>query len=388
MKRLYLDNHTATRPSPAAVEKMRPYLERRWGNPTAPHSMGQELLADIEEAYRGIYRLLGASEEETILFTSSGAEAVNQVVLSSYLDLSRETGLNHYITSALDEAPVIMAYERLETLGCRSTLVGVTGEGQITAESLGDAFTPRTALVSLSWGNALTGTMQPVAELAAVCRERGILFHLDATHILGKIDFDLAEIGPDLVSFNGESLHAPRGTGALWMRSGLKISPLLVGGHDQGGLRAGALDVAGLVALGVACSEALEGRETLCMEGARLRDRLEEGLIARIEGASSPFYEVERLPTTASLIFPGVNCDALLYRLAQQGVFASFGGGTYQQLALQLEACGIPHPLADCAASFTLSRETTEAEIDEAIERIAKEVSELQRLSLEDAAWG
>jgi len=366
---------------------MRPYLETRWGNPVAPHQMGQELLPDIERAYRQIYRLLGTDENGTIIFTSSGAEAVNHVVWSTYIDLSRETGLTHFITSSLDEAPVILAYERLETLGCRSTLVSVTEQGQVTPSALGDAFTPRTALVSLSWGNALLGTVHPVADLAGVCRERGILFHLDATHVVGKLDFDLNEIGADLISFNGEALGAPRSAGALWMRSGLKISPLLAGGHDQGGLRAGALDVAGLVALGTACEVRLEAKEALCMEGARLRDRLEEGVMAKVKGASSPFASCDRLPTTACLILPGVNCDALLYRLTQCDLFASFGGGQYQQLAVQLEACGISRPLADCAVSFTLSHETTEEEIDEAIERIGKEAAALQSITVEDPAW-
>lgn len=369
---------------------MAPYLERRWGNPTAPHAMGQELLPDIRAAYGQIYRLLGAADGDTVLFTSSGAEAVNHVVTSAYLDLTREAGLNHYITSLLDEAPVVMAYERLESLGCTSTMVPVTREGRIAPKKLGDAFTPRTALVSLSWGNALTGTIQPVAELGALCRERGILFHLDATHVLGKLQFDLAEVGADLISFNGEQLHAPKGTGGLWMRSGLKISPLLVGGHDQAGLRAGALNVPGLIALGEACEEALEWRDTFSIEGARLRDRLEEGVMARFEGAFAPFAGVERLPATACLLFPGVNCDALLYRLNQEGLFASFGGGSYQQLALQLEACGIPHPLADCAISLTLSRETTEEEIDEAIELIADQAVQLKTLSTQfmgASAW-
>lgn len=358
---------------------MQPFFSHKWGSPTAPHEAGQEVLPAVREAYDRLYKLLGASDDDTVIFTSSGAEAVNQVVLATYLDLTRETGLNHFVTSNVDEAPVIMAMERLEHLGCSTSLVPVGSDGVVTPKALGDSFTPRTALVSMSWANGLTGVIQPVADLAEVCRERGILFHVEASHILGRLDFDLSEISPDLISFGGHLLHAPAGTGGLWIRAGLEISPLIVGGHEQEGYRGGPFSIAGLVALGIAAQEAVEGRDLMSTETARLRDRLEEGFLEM--GGRLFFTESERLPTTTLVAFPGVASDALLYRLDQEGVCASFGGGAYQKVPLQLQACGVEGAITECAVSFCLSRETSEEEIDRAIEVIGKTVRQLQKLS-------
>lgn len=381
MKPIYLDNHTTTRPSPSSVLAMHPFLTEHWGVPTAPHAMGSALLGAMEEAYRAIYALLGAREEDAFIFTSSGTEAVNHVVWASYLDRARDFGRTHFITSAVDEAPIILALERLEQLGCETTLVPVNEKGIVTPEALGDALRPRTALVSLSWANALTGVVQPVAELAVVCRERGVWLHLDATHILGKLPFDLDEIAPDFLSFNGDHLHAPKGTGGLWVRSGLRLSPMLLGGMEQDGQRAGPFSVALLAALGVAAKEAVEARDHIATEIARLRDRLERQLVERISGAQVLMAEGERLPTTSVIAFPGVTADALLYLLNRRGVFASFGGGSYQQLGIQLETTKIVRPVATSAISLSLSRETTEGEIDEAIHHLVQTVTELRQLS-------
>ncbi len=379
MRPLYLDHHTTTRPSKKAVAAMIPFYEEMWGIASAPHEKGQELLPHIDGALEKIYRLLGARNSDNVIFTSSGAEATNQVVNAAYYELVREKGRDHFLTTNVDEAPVILSYERMETLGCKTDLIPVNRAGIITPDALIDHLTPRTALLSLSWANAMTGVIQPVHELAQICQDRGIWLHLDATHVLGKIDFDLDEISPDFVSFNGDQIHAPKGTGALWIRSGLRIPPLILGGQDQNGFRAGPLSLPLLTALGVACEELLEGRDQLCLETASLRDRLEQALTAA--GGQVLFPESERLPTTTCVAFPGVTSDALLYALARKGIYTSFGGGACQQLALQLEAAGLPHPLADCGITFSLARTTTADEIDEAAIRISDTVKELKTLS-------
>jgi cysteine desulfurase len=211
-----------------------------------------------------------------------------------------------------------------------------------------------------------------VAEIAELCRERGVWFHLDATHVLGKMPFDLDEIAPDFLSFNGDHIHAPVGTGALFVRSGLRPPSLIVGGKDQDGLRGGSVSAALLVALGVAAAEAHERREQVAMEGARLR--------AKLEGCGQVLFS-GGLPTTACLAFPGVASDALLYRLAQKQLYASFGGGNCQQLSLQLAAAGVEPPLTECAVSFSLSHETTESDIDRAVALIDETVAELRKMS-------
>ena len=361
---IYLDNHTTAQPSKRVLEAMRPYLEERWGLMSQPHKFGQQLLRDGEEHLAAIYALLGAREPDNVIVTSSGTEAVNHAIMAAYFDLARDAGRNHFICAKTDEAAIIMGLERLQLLGCEVTLLD-----EVTPEALIEAMTPRTAMVSLCWANGLTGLIHPVAELSTICRERGVWFHLDATHILGKVAFDLDDIAPDLVSFNGDQMHAPKGTGGLFIRSGLRISPLLVGGMEQGGYRAGTLSPALLAGLGAAATEATEFLDEVQMEVAARRNQFEELLNGHI------FHkEDHRLPTTTAIGFKGVVADALLYKLNVKRLYTSFGGGNFQPLSSQLD-----HELRECAVSFTLSRETTN--IEEAAKRVNETVAELRALS-------
>ncbi|MCE5316380.1 MAG: cysteine desulfurase [Parachlamydia sp.] len=379
---IYLDNSTTARPSQKALSKMMPFLTDRWGHPSQPHQMGQELYPAMQESYKAIYALLGTKESASFVFTSSGAEAVNQVFLSTYLDVSQSSGKNQFITSNVDEAPALMSIGRLEHMGCVGKMVHAGAHGVVTVEALGDAISPRTALVSLSWANGLTGVVQPVAEISQVCQQRGIALHLDATHVLGKLFYDLEEIKPTFLTFNGAQLHAPKGTGGLSVKEGTKCSPFIVGGIEQGGKRAGSFDVAALVALGQASLETLETRDLLCTEVARLRDKLESNILEGFPEAQILLKGVhERLPHCTAIAFPGMANEALLYTLNRKGVFASIGGGCFQQLALILAASGIPDILAHTAVSFSLSRETTEDEVDRASEIICEAAKRLRKLS-------
>lgn len=379
---IYLDNSTATRPSQKALSKMMPFLTDRWGHPSAPHQMGQELYPALQESYKAIYTLLAARESASLVFTSSGAEAVNQVFLSAWQDITLPTGKNQFLTSNVDEAPALMSIGRLEHLGCMGKMLHADHQGLVTPEIIADAITPRTALVSLSWANGLTGVVQPVVEISKLCQERGIALHLDATHILGKLFYDLEEVAPTFITFNGSQLHAPQGTGALYIKEGTKCSPLIVGGIEQGGRRAGSFDIAALVALGQASIEALETRDLLCTEVARLRDRFESNIAASFPDAKVHFKEHhERLPHCTAIAFPGMANEALLYALNRKGLFASIGGGCFQQIALILAASGIREDLAHASVSFSLSRETSEEEIDRASEVICESAKRLRKLS-------
>lgn len=378
MKKIYLDNSMTTRPSDRVVSGMQPFFTEKWGSPAAPHQMGQQLFPDLKEAYQALYDILGAKRSDTIVFTSSGVEAVNHAILSGYLDITLPTGKNHFLTSNIDEAASLMAMERLSELGCVAKTIKAGTNGSITIEALGDAITPRTAMVSLSWANALTGVIQPVEEIAALCKERGIRLHLDATHILGKLYF---EPNADLISFNGDHLHGPKGTGALYIKSGVKCSPLLVGGMEQAGYRGGPFNVPGLVGLGIAAVEALECRDLLCMEVARLRDLLEEKVLAGCPEATIFFRDQERLPNITSIGFPEIVNEALLFLLGRKGIYASIGGGSFQQIGLILMASGVKEPLAHSAVNFTLSRETTEEEIERAATIIVESAQALRKIS-------
>ncbi len=377
---IYLDNSMVARPSERAVAQMIPFLTEMWGSAMSPHRMGQELHPAIREAYRELYHLIDADEKDTILFTSCGAEAVNQVFWSTYLSTTPE-GKNQYIIANTDEAPAMMSLSRLEQMECVGKHVKPNEHGIVTVDAIADAITPRTALISLSWANGLTGTIQPVIEIGKLCQERGILFHLDATHVLGKLHFDLKELGASFISWNGDQIHAPQGTGALWIKHGTDFAPFIVGGLEQAGKRAGSLNVAGLIALGQASREALEARDLLGTEVARLRNHLEEEILQKVPDAEIFFRDQERLPHCTTIGFPGVANEALLFLLNQNKVCASIGGGSFQQVGLLLKAAGVDPFLAQSAISFSLSRETTQGQIEEAAAIIADCVKKLRHLS-------
>lgn len=375
---IYLDNSMTTRPSEKALAKMMPFFTSQWGMPAAPHLMGQELFPAMKESWQAIYTLFGAKDTDDMVFTSSGAEAVNHVLMSAYLDVTLPTGKNHFITSHIDEAPAIMSVGRLEKMGCVGKMIHPDSTGKITAKALAEAITPRTALVSLSWGNGLTGVVQPVEEIAKLCEERGILLHLDATHVLGKLYFDLADIGAAFITLNGDNIHAPKGTGALYIKGGTRCSPFIVGGIEQASQRAGSYNIPGLVALGAAAAEALEARDLLGMEVARLRDQLEMGVVAGYSEAIPLFCRQQRLPHITCLAFPGIANEALLFALNRRNVFACMGGGSFQQIALVLTAAGISEKIAHTALSFSLSRETNDDEVERATEIIVETANKLR----------
>jgi len=379
---IYLDNSMATRPSPKSISKMIPFFQEKWGHPSQPHRKGQELYPALNESVRNIQELLGAKPTDRFIFTSSGAEAVNHVIASAYENITLQTGRNHYLAANTNEAPSLMAIGRLEQSQCVGKMIPVNSQGKITEKLLGDVITPRTALLSLDWANGLTGVIQPIAEIASLCDERGIALHLDATHVLGKLYFDLEDLGASYITFNGDQLHAPKGTGGLWIKEGAAIAPWILGGIEQNGLRGGSFNVAGLVALGAAAVELIDTRDLLSIETARLRNRLEEGLLKEIPGAVIHFKEEERVPHIAAIGFPGVANEALLFALNKQGVYASIGGGSFQQLGLILAASGVPEPLAHSSISFSLSRETTDEEIEQAIPILAAAVHKLRKISL------
>jgi len=376
---IYLDNSVAARPSERAVQAMLPYHTEDWGVPTVPHDRGERLLPEMKKLYEKVYRFLGADAEDHFILTSSGAEGVNHAVFSTYHDISLHSGKNHFITSSVDEAPAIMAINRLEQHGCAMSLVDVDKDQVVTADRLADHMTPRTALVSLSWGNGLTGLLNPVDEISDLCKERGIVFHLDATHVLGKHYFDLEDAGCDILTFDASPFHAPQGIGGIWSKKGKKLSPFLVGGNEQAGLRAGTFSVASLAALAQAAQEAEESGDLLAMEGARLRDKLESGLV----DAVPLFQGKNRLPHISVVAFPGISNEAMLYALNRNKVHASIGGGHFQSLPILLEAMGIETRLAESAVSFSLSRETTEEEIDRAVEIINTTAKSLRSISKE-----
>ncbi len=379
MRSIYLDNHTVTRPFPEVVSAMLPFLVEKWGVPSAPHAFGQSLYTDLEKGYADLYSLVDASNDATFVFASSGAEAINHVIFATYFDVTRKTGKNHYLTSSLEEAPIIMAQNRLNELGCSFHMVPASSQGIITPDAVAQSITPRTALLSLSMGNGLIGTVNPVAEIIAICKERGILVHLDISHILGKIDFSLKEIEADFLTFSGDLIHGPRASGGLFIKGGHPLTPLIVGGNEQGGRRGGHFNMAAFAGLATASRKMGETKDTLCTEVARLRDRFEKGIIEQVTGAKVHFQNELRLPHISAIGFPHVFNEALAFLLNKKKVFASFGGGSSQQVAHILRATGTSSYEAERTLSFAFSFETREEEVDEAVGRIVKTALHLQK---------
>lgn len=380
-KGIYLDNSMTSRPSDPSIAAMLPFLKEMWGVPTQPHQMGQELFFSMKESYQAIYALLKAKESDQFILTSSGAEAVNHVFLSAYLDITDPTGKNQYIVSAIDEAPSLMSLSRLEQLGCVAKVIQPNAKGFVTVESIADAITPRTALVSMSLANGLTGVINPVDEIAELCKSRGIAFHIDVTHTLGRLDSDFSKINPTYLTFNGDHLHAPKGTGGLSIREGVKCSPFIAGGVEQAGLRAGNLNVASLAALGTAAKELVDANDFVCTEIARLRNQFEEELTKQIPDVTIFFKDSDRIPTCSCIGFDGISNELMLYHLNKKQLFASIGGGSFQQIALILRASFIDASKACTAINFTLSRYTTEEDIEKAVLIIAETAKSLRKIS-------
>jgi cysteine desulfurase len=383
---IYLDNQTCAQPCKEIKKKLEEFLENEWGVPGVPHAIGQRMLGKMEEAYRSIYRLLNLTEEDNFIFTSSGAEAINHIIFSTYMDFTRESGKNHFLTSSGDEAPSILAMERLAPLGCMTDMVPLDSAGKVSPKALSESITPRTALFSISYANAMTGVIHPVEELSSICRERGVRFHLDVTSVLGKLYLDWDEIQPDFVTFNGEQLHALPGTGGLCLLKENHLSPFIIGGYDQNGQRAGTVNVPGLYSLGIAADEMDKHQDYMSTEIVRLRDLFEEELLKAVPFARVLFCDSERVSNISVIAFPGISSDLLLYSLAQVEVYASFGGGNFQQMALLLQASDIDSHLAQCALHFSLSRFSCEKEIKKAVQLIAEQAKKIQKTSeyLED----
>lgn len=382
-KPAYFDNSTTTRPSAEAVSKMLTYYTEKWGVLTQPHKMGQELFSSYSVALEHIYKLVGAEKADTIIMTSSGAEAINHALFSTYQDVSLVDGRNHFITAATDEAPFLMSLNRLTALGGAATFIKPNGNGIIDPKSLIEAMTPRTAMVCLSWANGSTGIVQPIYEIAEICKMRGVRLLVDVTHVLGKLFYSLNEFSIDFLSFNGDQLHAPKGTGGLYIRQGMKLSPFITGGMEQAGLRAGSLNVPAVIGLGEAAKQMLEARDYFCTEVARLKLLFEMEIKKRIPNSSILFEGMEKVPGILTCSFPGVVNEALLFLLNQKGVFASIGGGSEQLISHYLKTCGFDHFTADGAISFSLSRETHEEDIFFAVSALEMIVSKLRKTSMQ-----
>ena len=367
MNRIYLDCNASTPIAPEVAQAMRPFWSEHYGNPSSHHWASAPARQALETARSQVAALLGCSPGE-IVFTSGGTEANNHAIKGAFFAL-RHKG-NHLVTSQVEHPAVLQPCRFLEGLGAKVTCLPVDNTGMVDPDDVGRAITPRTILVSVMHANNEVGTIQPIAEVARITREHGVLFHTDAAQSVGKIPARVDELGVDLLSVAGHKLYAPKGVGALYIRQGVVLEPLMHGAGHEAGRRAGTENVLLDVALGAACKLAaaeLEARRAVLTE---LRDYLHDGL-QRLFGAGLHLngHPVERLPNTLNVSFAGRIGSEVLEML--DGVAASTGSACHSgrhELSPVLKAMGVPEGVGLGAVRFSLGRTTTQEELDLVLE--------------------
>lgn len=384
MERIYLDANATTPVLPEVLAAMTPYFTERFGNPSSAHRGGQTTRAAVERARASVAQLLHCTPKE-IIFTSGGTEGDNLALagtLQPYLDRGEPV---HLITSAIEHHAVLHAAEALERRGVEVTWLRPDRNGLLSSDELERALRPHTRLVSVMLANNETGVIQPVGKLARVTKAHGAMFHTDAVQGAGKMAIDLSGEfkNVDLLTISGHKMYAPQGTGALFVRKGVQLSPLFHGGPHERQRRAGTENVPGIVGLGAAAGVAQGWLEAAGPANMRaLRDRLEAGLLAAIPEARINGNEAPRMPNTTNLRIDGVDAERLLIALDLQGVSASFGAACQSgatEPSHVLLAMGLSAAEARASLRLSLSRLTTEAEIARALEIVPAAVARLRR---------
>jgi cysteine desulfurase len=377
---VYLDNNATTAVAPEVLEAMLPYFHTFYGNPSSMHTFGGQVGRRLQAAREQVAALLGADPGE-IIFTSCGTESDNTAIRAA---LAARPGRRHIVTTRVEHPAINALAAHLAREGYRITELPVDGEGRLDLDHYARSLTPDTAVVSAMWANNETGVLFPVAEMAALARHKGILFHTDAVQAVGKIPIDLGAGAIDMLSLSGHKLHAAKGVGALYVRKGTRFFPFLIGGHQEKGRRGGTENVPGIIGLGRACELAAQNLEQENTLVKSLRDRLENALLERVPNSRVNGHRQDRLPNTSNISFEYVEGEAILLRLNEFGICASSGSACTSgslQPSHVLRAMGVPFTMAHGSIRFSLSIYNTEAEVDFVIEKLPPIIAELRTLS-------
>jgi len=380
MKTIYVDNNATTRVAPEVFEEMTPYFTELYGNPSSMHFFGGQVQEKVEEARERVATLLGARPQE-IIFTSCGTESDNAAIMSA---LQCNPEKRHVLTTRVEHPAVKNLVAHLKREGYRVTELPVDREGLLSIEEVSRAMTEDTVIVSVMWANNETGVLFPVEEIATLAKSRGIIFHTDAVQAVGKIPINLAESQIDMLSLSGHKLHAPKGIGVLYVRRGTRFAPFVVGGHQEGGRRGGTENVPYIIGLGKACELAATNLEEENLRVKNLRDKLENGLLDRIENSMINGDSEQRLPNTLSISFEYVEGESILLKLSDRGICASSGSACTSgslEPSHVLRAMGVPFTAAHGSIRFSLSTYNTEEEIDYILEVMPPIIEQLRAIS-------
>jgi cysteine desulfurase len=351
-----LDAHTESRVCQSAIERMAAAF--------------QERSPDLPSLTAPLYDLVDASPEDAFVFTSSGAEAVCQAIWSVFSEISRKLGKTQFITSCVEDAPTLQMLKRCEELGCLVKIAPVDREGKIDVAKLASLITPRTALISVSMAQGLTGVIQPIEEISRLASEKKVLLHLDASYAVGNLYFSFSTSSADYLSFAGERIHSVKSSGALFAKKGRPLVPYV--------LKGGALDIPSLAAFGSAARLAALSLDSMGLEGARLRDLFETEIQKQLPDMKILYKESPRLPNTTALLFPRVHAEALHYFSCRKGLYPNTGGAYCPHLHSILASSGIE---GECGLSFSLSRMTSQEEVLRAACLVVDRVLELRKIS-------
>jgi cysteine desulfurase len=382
MNVIYLDNNATTKVAPEVVEAMLPYLSDYYGNPSSMHSFGGDVAAEIKKARENIANLIGAESLDEIIFTSCGTESDGTAIWAA---LESNPTKKHIITSRVEHPAIKNLYETLSKKGYRVTFVPVDSKGRLDLDYFHRSLDDDTAIVSLMWANNETGVIFPVEELSREVKDRGIVFHTDAVQAAGKFPIDVKTTGVDMLSLSGHKFHGPKGIGVLYIRKGTKFAPYMIGGHQEHGRRGGTENVASIIALGKAAELATmhladNGYESV----GKLRDKLETTLLKQIPQSMVNGDREHRLLNTTSIAFEYVEGEAILLMMNEHGICASSGSACTSgslEPSHVLRAMGVPFTAAHGSIRFSLSRYTTEEEIDVVIEKMPPIIERLRGMS-------
>jgi cysteine desulfurase len=380
--RSYFDHNATTPPAPEVVEAVVRALRDDFGNPSSVHHFGQRAKAVLDEARSAAAELIGA-EPGDLVFTSGGTEADNMALRGAAEAAEAAGARRHVIACAIEHEAVLNTVKALTRRGWTSTLLPVDATGIVSPASLATAITPQTAIVSVMHANNEIGTIQPIADLAAIAHEHGAIFHTDAVQSVAKIPVDVRTLGVDLLSLSAHKFNGPKGAGALWIRRGTRVVSTMTGGKHERNRRGGTENVPGIAGLGVAARLARAKLATEAARVAALRDRLEQGVLTGVGGTAVNGDRAARVPNTTNISFNGVEAESLLIALDLEGFAVSTGSacssGTLEPSHV-LRAMGLPTHRTQNSIRFSLGLGNTEAQVDALLERLPAVVSKLRTL--------